>query len=132
MTYSTDFRMRVLEVKEGEGLSFTEVSKRFKVAVNSVFLWSKNVQAKSKRNRGPVKIDHEALKQDVGRYPDAYQYERAERLGVSRNCVHFALKRLKITYKKKSAASPRRMSKSGLSFARRLRSIVNRAKLWFI
>jgi transposase len=44
----------------------------------------------------------EALRQDVEEYPDAYQYERAERLNVSKSCVFFALKRLGVTYKKNS------------------------------
>ena len=47
----------------------------------------------------------EALKRDIESYPDAYQYERAQRLNVSTNCVHFALKRLHVTYKKKPLSS---------------------------
>ena len=42
----------------------------------------------------------ELLGQDVGLYPDAYQYERAERLGCSRRGIGNALKRLKISRKK--------------------------------
>jgi hypothetical protein len=38
-------------------------------------------------------------------YPDAYQYERAERLGCSQRGIGEALKRLKITYKKNAVAS---------------------------
>ena len=33
--------------------------------------------------------------------PDDYQWERAERFGVVQSAIHNALKRLKITYKKK-------------------------------
>jgi transposase len=112
MTYSIDFRRKVLKTKEEEKLSFAEVAQRFKVAINSVFLWSKNLQAQKRRNKGPTKIDMDALKEDVKVYPDAYQYERAERLRVSRNCVYFALKRLGVTYKKKSAASQGRSRKT--------------------
>ena len=104
MTYSLDFRRKVLKVKAEEGLSFAKISRRFKISVNSVFLWSKNVHAKKNRHKRPSKIDMVALKQDVESYPDAYQHERSDRLGVSRNCVHFALKRLNVTYKKKSSA----------------------------
>ena len=46
-----------------------------------------------------------ALAADVEKYPDAYQYERAERLGVTQRCVGYALKRLGVTYKKNSETS---------------------------
>ncbi len=45
------------------------------------------------------------LKQDIVDYPDAYQYERAERLGVSQIGIWHALKRLGVTYKKNTQAS---------------------------
>ena len=40
------------------------------------------------------------LKEDVIKYPNLYQYERADKFKVSQNCIHKALKRLKISYKK--------------------------------
>ena len=42
----------------------------------------------------------EALAEDVKTYPDAYQYERANRLGVSSSGIGHALKRLGVSYKK--------------------------------
>jgi transposase len=50
-------------------------------------------------------LDIERLKQDIILYPDAYQYERAERLKVSASGVWHALRRLKVTFKKNSSAS---------------------------
>ena len=47
----------------------------------------------------------EALKLDVEQYSDAYQFERATRLGVSEYCVWYALKCLGVTYKKNPSAS---------------------------
>ena len=47
----------------------------------------------------------DALARDVEAYPDAYQYERAARLGVSIRCVGYALKRLGVTYKKSLTSS---------------------------
>jgi len=105
MTYSLDFRRKVLEIKEEEGLSLSGVAARFKISRNTVFKWSKNILARVGRNKPAVKIDMEALRHDVKVYPDAYQYERAERLGVSQTCIHFALKRLGVTYKKKPHSS---------------------------
>lgn len=100
MSYSIDFRRKVLEVKGKEELSLAKVSKRFGVAVNTVFLWSKKIEAITKRNKPAIKIDREALKRDVEEYPDAYQYERADRLHVSKAAIWYALRRLNVTYKK--------------------------------
>ena len=38
-----------------------------------------------------------ALREDVILYPDAYQYERAERFGVSQKAIDYALRRLRVT-----------------------------------
>ncbi len=82
-----------------------KVAKRFGISLASVMRWSKTLDAKVKRNKPATKIDMEALKHDVKKYPDAYLKERAERLHVSHMCVWQALKRLNITYKKKPSAS---------------------------
>ena len=100
MTYSLDFRKKVLEIKEEEGLSLDEVSKRFKVGKATIFRWTKRIEPKLTRNKPATKINMKELEKDVKRYPDSYQYERAQRLGVSRGGIWSALKRLKITYKK--------------------------------
>lgn len=102
MTYSLDFRQKVLKVKAEEGLTFEETAKRFRVGKNSIFLWSKNIEAVKKRNTKAYKIDMTALAKDIDEYPDAYCYERAQRLGVSKSCIWIAMKRLNITYKKNS------------------------------
>lgn len=47
----------------------------------------------------------EALKRDLEAYPDAYQYERAIRLNVSKAAIWYALRRLKVTCKKKPSTS---------------------------
>ena len=105
MTYSLDFRKKVLLVRTKENLSMAEVAKRFDIALTSVMRWSKNIEAKEKRNKPATSIDMEALKLDVQKYPDAYLKERAQRLHVSHNCVWHALKRLNITYKKNPTTS---------------------------
>jgi len=69
------------------------------VSVNSVFLWSKNIEPKRKRHKAPIKIHNDLLLEDIKKYPDAYMYERAKRLKVS--TAGISIKRLQITYKKK-------------------------------
>ncbi len=105
MTYSLDFRKKVLTVKEREGLSFEEVAVRFDIgSKNTVFRWTKKLAPCETRNKPATKIDRDALVSDIKLYPDAYQYERAGRLGVSGSCVQSALKRLKISRKKNTWA----------------------------
>ena len=102
MTYSLDMRQQVLKIRREEGLSMADAAKRFGVGIASVMRWSNNIEAIKKRKRS-TKIDMEALKSDVEQYPDAYQFERAARLGVGEHCVWYALKLLNFTYKKNSA-----------------------------
>jgi len=109
MTYSLDFRRKVLAVREKEQLSLATVSKRFSIGLKTVMRWTKNITAKNKRNKPPLKIDMEALKHDIQAHPDAYQYERAERLNVSKAAIWYALKRLKVSYKKNSTAPPKQI-----------------------
>ena len=129
MTYSLDMRKKILKIRHEEGLSMAKVAKRFGVGVASVMRWSKNIECIKKRNRS-TKIDMEALKKDVETYPDAYQSERAGRLGVSEYCVWYALKRLGVTYKKKPSITQRRIPKDALLFAPRWRNIRTSAGLW--
>lgn len=105
MTYSRDFREKVLFIKEKESLSFAKVAKRFDIGVASIVRWAKNIESKKTRNKPATKIDMEALKKDVEAYPDAYQYERAKRLNVSQMGIGHALKRLGVTYKKNPKSS---------------------------
>ena len=132
MTYSRDFCNKVLAVRAQENLSMAKVAKRFGVALTSVMRWSNNIESIKKRNKPATKIDMEALKLDVEKYPDAYQYERAERLSVSEGCVFHALKRLNVTYKKKHFSIPRQAQKNVLLFANSLSSIRQKVAPWFL
>jgi transposase len=105
MTYSPDFREKVLSIKEQEGLTQAEAAVRFGVGVASITRWNKCIEPQRTRTKPATKIDMEALEQDVKTNPDAYQYERAARLGVSQRAIGYALKRLGVSYKKNAVAS---------------------------
>ncbi len=107
MAYSIDFRKQVLSLKKQEKLTFSEISKRFCVGIATVMRWSKSIEPKKTRNKPSTKINWEALLKDVEAYPDSYQYERAERFGVSRQGIAYALKRLKVSRKKKTFQHPK-------------------------
>lgn len=101
MTYSLDFRKKVLAVKERDGLSYEAVAVRFDIrSKHTVYRWTKQIEPCKTRTKPATKIDMDALTRDVELYPDAYQYERAARLGVSKSGIQSALKRLGISYKK--------------------------------
>lgn len=105
MSYDIKFRLQVLKVRALEGLSFSKVAKRFGVSKQTVYNWSKRLEEKKKRCKPATKIDMSRLADDVKAYPDAYHYERAERLKVSTRCVGYALQRLGVSYKKNPQSS---------------------------
>ena len=104
MTYSSDFRCKVLSVRSKEGLTITQVAARFDVGIASVMRWLKNPEPQKTRNKPATKINMSALARDVLAHPDAYQYERARRFGVSIQGINYALRRLGVSYKKKPEA----------------------------
>lgn len=104
MTYSIDFRRKVLSVQAKEGLTNAEVANRFNVGVASIVRWRGKLEPILKRNK-PTKLDMSALKADVSAYPDSYHYERAKRFGVTASCILKALRRLGVSYKKNTIAS---------------------------
>ena len=105
MTYSKDFRQKVLAYKDKKGLTFDETSEHFDIGVASLYRWSDNVEPCETRQKPATKVDMDKLKNDIKEFPDNYQWERAQRLGVGQPAIHYALKRLKITVKKNSKAS---------------------------
>ena len=105
MTYSLDFRSKVLSVREKEELTIAEVAERFCVGVASVVRWLQRLEPQRTRDKPATKIDRIALARDVREHPDAYQSERAQRLGVSEKGIGHALRRMNITYKKNTSTS---------------------------
>ena len=108
MAYSLDFRRRVMNIKAEEGLTYRETSKRFRIAMRTLFSWNNRLEPKTTRNKPAIKIDPEALRKDVEGHPDAYQYERADRFGVSAWGIGLALRRLGISCKKNAQPPTRR------------------------
>jgi len=100
MSYSISFRRHVLRVKDSEGLSFARTADRFSIGIASVKRWSKRLEPKPYARKKPRKLDPETLAQDVRDHPDAYQYERAARFGVTQKAIWQALCKLGVTYKK--------------------------------
>jgi transposase len=78
MAYSIDFRRKVLEIKERDGLSSEEAALRFGISESSVFRWSKRLEPCRTRNKPATKINMAELALDVEQEPDAFQHERSD------------------------------------------------------
>jgi transposase len=105
MSHSKDLRKRALKFVE-EGGSIKEACLLFEVSRSSFQRWrlkqknTGNLAPKS-RIRVPYKIDNDELNAFIDKHPDAYLNEVAAHFQVTIPCVSIALKRLKITRKKR-------------------------------
>ncbi len=98
MTYPISFRCHVLAVRAREGLTFSQAAARFSVGIASLVRWSKEIEPRPYRRQRGLKIDLEKLAKDVHDHPDAYQYERAARFGVTPKAIWQALRKLGVTF----------------------------------
>lgn len=105
MSYSEDFRKRTIEYRK-EGHTLEKTSEVFKVSITTIRKWEKQLREegnlKTKTPKRPFKkIAPDKLKKYIEEHPDAYLREIAEEFGCCINAVSKALKRLKITRKKR-------------------------------
>ena len=113
MAYSEDIRKRVVDYLE-EGHTQESAKAVFKVGLSAIKRWRKQYSetgnlANKPLSRGHKKIDPVKLSAYVKEHPDAYLREIAEVFVCTEEAVRQALKRLKITRKKK-----RKYSKSAM------------------
>ena len=105
MSYSKEFRERTVEYRQS-GHTLEETHRTFKVSRSTIQKWEKQLKetgdlGKKELNRGFRKIDPKELKAYVEEHPDAYQSEMAEAFGCSESGIRYALRRNKITRKKR-------------------------------
>ena len=105
MTYPLQFRQKVFSTKEKFHLTFEQTSQRFDVPIRTLFRWQRNMTPCMTRDKPATRLDRAQLAKDVERAPDAYQWERAKRLGVAERTIGYGLQRLKISYKKNAQTS---------------------------
>jgi transposase len=108
--YGLHFINKVL--KQRKFLSIQKLAEKYSISTRTIQNWLQGKLPKGKRNKPNSKLNKDLLLDDIKQYPDAYQYERAERLGVSEACVWSNLKKLGITYKKNSKTSKSRRRKA--------------------
>ena len=66
-----------------EKIEYQKTAKRFCLSPNVVFKWNKGLMPKSKRICKARNLDMEVLKEDMNKYRDLYQYEKAKKFKVS-------------------------------------------------
>ena len=122
MTYPLKFREKVFAVKDKYNLTFEQTSERFDVPMRTLFRWQKRLHPCLNRNKPATKIDMQALAKDVEDHPDDYQHERAERFHVSQSGIAVALKRLRVTRKKKTLNHPKADPERRHAFGQQIRA----------
>jgi len=106
MAYNKDLRSRVIDfIKEGH--TQEETSKVFKVGTTTIKRWlsllSETGSLENKPlNRTASKFDSEKLNAYIKENPDVILKDIAEHFGGSVTGAYYALKREKITYKKRN------------------------------
>lgn len=105
MSYPEKYRIRTLEYRR-EGHTLEQTSKIFKVNVSTIRKWEKRLKeegslANHEVKRPFKKIDPEKLKAFIKDNPDAYLREIADLFKCCQTAIRKALKRLKITRKKR-------------------------------
>lgn len=106
MSHSEEIREAALNYVDEGGL-IKDALEIFKVSRSSFQRWRNKKQstgsvARNNRVVEPYKLKDDLLKSYIEQNPDAYISEIAEHFNVSTGCVSTALKRLKITRKKKA------------------------------
>lgn len=105
MSYSEDLRLRALNYVE-QGGSIKEACLLFLVSRSSFQRWRLRRKHTGSlkpqgRTRSPYKLDNERLIHYIEQHPDTYLSEIAAHFNVTIPCISIALKRLKITRKKR-------------------------------
>lgn len=104
--YNLFFIKKVL--RKRKQFSIRKLAEKYGLSSRTIQNWERGKFPTGKRNKPNIILDIELLIEDVKQYPDAYQYERAERLKVSQRCISYNLKKLGITYNKNSKTSESR------------------------
>ena len=102
MTYSVDLRRKVVALVR-DGGSQREAARHFDISLWCVRDWLTRKDLKPQQKGVPRqrKLDKEAVRAHVRDHPDAILRERAAYFGVHVSSMGWALRRLKLTRKKR-------------------------------
>ena len=105
MAYDEKYRIRTVEYRK-EGHTVEQTAKIFKVSESAVKTWTKKYDETGEIKNRPLRRSHKKvnpaeLEKHMEEYPDAYLSEIAKVFCCSDEAIRKALKRLKITRKKR-------------------------------
>ena len=117
MAYDKKYRKRVLDYIE-EGHTWKEAKEIFKVSNSAISHWRNLLKEKGnledkEPQRKPKKIVNDELRAYMELHPDEFLSEIAEHFNCTPRAVSEALKRLKITRKKRVKHTKKVLPKSG-------------------
>ena len=103
---SYEKKLRTQAVKYRETHTQQETSEAFGVSVSAIKEWQKKLEKTGDIENAPLertgrKIKEAELKSDVEKYPDDFNYERAVRFGCTGEAIRLAMKKYKLTRKKR-------------------------------
>ena len=103
---SYDKKIRIQAVKYREKHTQAETSEAFGVSVGAIKDWQKLLKTKGNLEKKPLKrsgrkIKEEELRADVEKYADDFNSERAKRFDCTGEAIRIAMKKYKLTRKKK-------------------------------
>ena len=124
MAYSLDFRKKVLAHCERTG-SITEASHVFQISRNTIYGWLKLKEETGElkhqvKGTKPRKVDRDRLKNYLTDNPDAYLTEIAAEFGCHPTTIHYALKAMEYTRKKRITPTMNKNQKKQLYFLKKL------------
>lgn len=122
MAYEVQYKRRILKYLE-EGHTQKETAEHFGVGATTIKEWRRREAAgeplsPKTRSRQPKKLPPEELRQYVEAHPDAYLSEIAEHFGCTAEAVRKALKKQKITRKKRRSPIKSKMNNAAKNFGK--------------
>ena len=118
-----------------EGKDKKSASSMFSIGISTVYRW---IQERKERGNIQPKIrpfaykyiDDEKLKQYMANHQDAFLWEIAEEFSVTKQAIFYALKRLKITRKKKTNLYKERDEQKRITFSCNLDEIPEKKRVY--
>lgn len=94
MTYSSEFRAKVIEKIEKKEMSIRQACNAYNIGKTTLQRWLKNPKIKKNREKPPTKIHDELLLKDIKKNPNDCLRKRAQRFQCSKTGIYIALRRL--------------------------------------
>jgi transposase len=113
MAYSTDYKKCAVEYKRNKH-TFEETKEIFRMSRSTYYEWEKEYDAgfpEKQKRTCKKKIDKNVLQQMVMERPDSELAELAEPFNCTPQAIFYALKRMKITLKKRHSHTLRNQKK---------------------